>query len=199
QGLRGSRKLKHEALNLDVGNGMRVAIKAIGSFNLVLHSGLIIVLENCHFTLTITRGIVSISHLVNNDYIYTFKNYSISMLKDNVFYFNAIPRDGINEIDMHNLYPNDSSMYNVSIKRAKHALNSSYLWHSRLGHINKKCMDKLQCDGILKRTHDESLRKCKSCIFGKMECKPFPHQVESAKDLLGLIYTNVCAPFRTVS
>nr|GEX60595.1 putative reverse transcriptase domain-containing protein [Tanacetum cinerariifolium] len=55
EGLRGSRKLKHEALNLDVGNGMRVAIKAIGSFNLVLHSGLIIVLENCHFTLTITR------------------------------------------------------------------------------------------------------------------------------------------------
>ncbi|GKA82484.1 retrotransposon protein, putative, ty1-copia subclass [Tanacetum coccineum] len=90
-------------------------------------------------------------------------------------------------------------MFNVSNKRAKHALDSSYLWHCRLGHINKKRMDKLQRDGILQPTHDESLEKCKSCISGKMARKPFPHQVERAKDLLGLIHTDVCGPFRTVS
>ncbi|GJS90470.1 zinc finger, CCHC-type containing protein [Tanacetum coccineum] len=178
QGLRGSKKLKHGALILYVGNGMRATIKAIGSFDLVLLSGLIIVLDNCHFTPTITRGIVSISRLVNNSYIHTFMNYGISVLKDNVFYFNAIPRDGIYEIDMRNLYPNDSFMYNVNNKRAKHALDSSYLWNYRLGHINKKSMDKLQRDGILQPTHDESLEKCKSCISGKMARKPFPHQVE---------------------
>ncbi|GKC75966.1 retrotransposon protein, putative, ty1-copia subclass, partial [Tanacetum coccineum] len=120
-------------------------------------------------------------------------------LPNNVFYFNAIPQDGIYEIDMHNLYPNVSSMFNVSNKRSKHALDSSYLWHCRLGHINKKCMDKLHRDGILQPTHDESLEKCKSCISGKMVRKPFPHQVERAKDLLGLIHTDVCGPFRTVS
>nr|GEU93050.1 hypothetical protein [Tanacetum cinerariifolium] len=75
-------------------------------------------------------------------------------------------------------------------KRAKHVLDSSYLWYCRLGHINKKCMDKLQRDGILQPTHDESLEKCKSCIFGKMARKPFPHQVERAKDLLGLTHTD---------
>ncbi|GJR27247.1 retrotransposon protein, putative, ty1-copia subclass [Tanacetum coccineum] len=32
-----------------------------------------------------------------------------------------------------------------------------------------------------------------------MVSKPFPHQVERAKDLLGLIHTDVCGPFRTVS
>ncbi|GJR64228.1 retrotransposon protein, putative, ty1-copia subclass [Tanacetum coccineum] len=125
------------------------------------------------------------------DYIHTFTNYGISVSKANVFYFNAIPRDDIYEIDMHNLYPNVSSMFNVSNKRAKHALDSSYLWHCRLGHINKKCMDKLQRDGILQPTHDESLEKCKSCKFGKMARKPFPHQVERAKDLLGLIHTDL--------
>ncbi|GJU34288.1 zinc finger, CCHC-type containing protein [Tanacetum coccineum] len=67
------------------------------------------------------------------------------------------------------------------------------------GHINKKRMFKLQRDGILKPTHDESLEKCKSCISGKMTCKPFPHQVERAKDLSGLIHTDVCGPFRTMS
>ncbi|GJT46782.1 retrotransposon protein, putative, ty1-copia subclass [Tanacetum coccineum] len=198
-GLRGRKKLKHGALSLYVGNGMRAAVEAIGSFDLILPSGLIIVLDNCHFTPTVTRGVVSISRLVENGYIHTFTNYGISVSKDNVFYFNAIPHDGIYEIDMHNLYPNVSSTFNVSNKRAKHALDSYYLWHCRLGHINKKRIDKLQRDGILQSTHDESLEKCKSCISGKMASKPFSHQVERAKDLLGLIHTDVCGPFRTVS
>nr|GEZ04791.1 hypothetical protein [Tanacetum cinerariifolium] len=32
-----------------------------------------------------------------------------------------------------------------------------------------------------------------------MACKPFPHQVKRAKDLLGLIHNDVCVPFRMVS
>ncbi|GKF19478.1 zinc finger, CCHC-type containing protein, partial [Tanacetum coccineum] len=63
-GLRGSKKLKHGALSLYIGNGMRAAVEAIRSFDLILPSGLIIVLDNCHFTPTITRGVVSISRLV---------------------------------------------------------------------------------------------------------------------------------------
>ncbi|GJY14199.1 hypothetical protein Tco_0383508 [Tanacetum coccineum] len=102
-GLRGSRKLKHEALNLYIGNGMRAAVEAIGSFDLILPSCLIIVLDNCHFVPSGTRGVVLIFRLVKNGYIHTFTNYGISVSKDNVFYFNTIPRDGIYEIDMHNL------------------------------------------------------------------------------------------------
>ncbi|GKB34293.1 retrotransposon protein, putative, ty1-copia subclass [Tanacetum coccineum] len=97
QGLTESRKLKHEALSLYMANGMRTGVEAIGSFDLILPSGLII------------------------------------------------------------------------------------------------------RDGLLQPTHDESHEKCKSCISRKMARKPFPHQVERAKDLLGLIHTDVCGPFRTVS
>ncbi|GKD03085.1 hypothetical protein Tco_1178059 [Tanacetum coccineum] len=89
-----SRKLKHGALSLYMGNGMRAAVEAIGSFDLILLSGLIIVLDNCHFAPSVTRDVVLISCLVNNGYIHTFTNYGISVSKDNVFYFNAIPRDG---------------------------------------------------------------------------------------------------------
>ncbi|GKA15609.1 retrotransposon protein, putative, ty1-copia subclass [Tanacetum coccineum] len=198
QGLRRSKKLKHRALSLKH-RRMRTAVEAIGSFDLILPSGLIIVLDNCHFAPTVTRGVVLSFRLVENGYSHTFTNYGISVSKDNVFYFNTIPHDAIYEIDMHNLYPNVSSTFNVSNKRIKYSLDSSYLWHCRLGHINKKRMDKLQRDGILQSTHDESLEKCKSCIIGKMMHKPFPHQMERAKDVLGLIHIDVCGPFRTVS
>ncbi|GJT77285.1 zinc finger, CCHC-type containing protein [Tanacetum coccineum] len=199
QGLRESRKLKHGALSLYMGNGIRAAVEAIKSFDLIIPSGLIIVLNNCHFAPTIIRGVVSISILVNNGYIHTFMNYGIFVSKVNVFYFNTILRDGIYRIDMHNLYPNVSSNYNVSNKRATHGLDSYYLWHCLLGHINKKHMDMLQHDGLLQPTHDESHEKYKSCISGKMARKPFLHQVERAKDMLGLIHTDVYGPFKIVS
>ncbi|GJS46258.1 retrotransposon protein, putative, ty1-copia subclass [Tanacetum coccineum] len=82
------------------------------------------------------------------------------------------------------------SMYNVSNKRAKINLDSSYLWHCRLGHISKKRIEKLQHEGLLNSTDIQSLGKCVSCMSGKMARKPYSHQVERAKDLLGLIHTD---------
>ncbi|GJV95258.1 retrotransposon protein, putative, ty1-copia subclass [Tanacetum coccineum] len=94
---------------------------------------------------------------------------------------------------------NDSSMYAITNKRAKINSNSSLLWHCRLGHISKKRIEKLQHDGLLNSIDIESLGKCVSCLSGKMARKPYSHQVERAKDLLGLIHTDVCGLFRIVS
>nr|GEV33424.1 retrotransposon protein, putative, Ty1-copia subclass [Tanacetum cinerariifolium] len=47
------------------------------------------------------------------------------------------PSNDIYEIDMHDLAPNVNSIYNVSTKRAKHNLDSTYLWHYHLAHIKR--------------------------------------------------------------
>ncbi|GJX31309.1 retrotransposon protein, putative, ty1-copia subclass [Tanacetum coccineum] len=94
------------------------------------------------------------------------KDYGISVSKNNILYFNAIPRDGIYEIDMLILVPNVNSIYNVSNKRAKLNLDSTYLWHFRLAHISKKRIEKLQHDGLLKSTDSESFSQCVSCLSG---------------------------------
>ncbi|GJS37150.1 retrotransposon protein, putative, ty1-copia subclass [Tanacetum coccineum] len=114
QGLREVRKLKQGALYLYMGNGIRAQVEAIGSFDLVLPNGLVIYLDDCHYAPTITRGVVPVSHLVNNGFIQRFMDYGISVSKNDVLYFNAIPRDGIYEIDMLNLVPNVNSIYNDS-------------------------------------------------------------------------------------
>ncbi|GJR63509.1 retrotransposon protein, putative, ty1-copia subclass [Tanacetum coccineum] len=176
QGFREARKLKQGALYLYVGNGVRAQVEAIGSFDLVLPNGLVICLDNCHYAPSITR-----------------------VSKNNVLYFNVIPSNGIYEIDMHDLVPNVNSIYNVSTKRAKHNLDSTYLWHCRLAHISKKRIEKLQQEGLLKSTDDESFDQCVSCLSGKMTRKSFPHRPERATDLLGIIHTDVCGPLRHVS
>ncbi|GJU30062.1 retrotransposon protein, putative, ty1-copia subclass [Tanacetum coccineum] len=191
QGLRGSKKLNPGALSLYMGNGQRAAVEAIGNYHLCLPSGLVIVLNNCHYAPSITRGIILVSRLYEDGFINRFElNNTISVSKNNVVYFTAIPRDGVYEIEMSCSNTNDSSMYAVSNKRAKLNLDSSLLWHCRLGHISKKRIEKLQHDGLLNSSDIESLGKCVSCMSGKMARKPYSHQVERAKDLLGLIHTD---------
>ncbi|GJR68997.1 retrotransposon protein, putative, ty1-copia subclass [Tanacetum coccineum] len=123
----------------------------------------------------------------------------ISVSKNDILYFNAIPRDGIYEINMHNLVPTVNSIYNVSNKRAKHNLDSTYLWHYRLAHISKKRIEKLQHEGLLKSTDDESFDQCVSCLSDKMTRKPFPHHTKRETGLLGIMHTDVCGPLRHVS
>ncbi|GJU74468.1 retrotransposon protein, putative, ty1-copia subclass [Tanacetum coccineum] len=200
QGLRGSKKLKPGALSLYVGDGHRAAVEAIRTYHLDLPSVLVIVLNNCHYAPSITRGVISVSRLFDDGFINHFnEKYIISVSKNNIVYFMAVPRDGIFEIDMSCSNRNDSYMYDISNKRAKTNLDSSLLWHCRLGHISKKRIEKLQHDGLLNSIDIESLGKCVSCLSGKMARKPYSHQVERAKDLLGLIHTDVCGPFKIVS
>ncbi|GJY15309.1 zinc finger, CCHC-type containing protein, partial [Tanacetum coccineum] len=167
QGLRGYQKLNKGALDLYVGNGYSVVVEALGSFELILPSGMILVLDN--------------------------------FSKDNIFYFNAFPSDGIFEIDMHNHISNEHSIYTCSNKKTKHNLDSTFLWHCHLGHINKKRIAKLQHDGLLASIDDESSDVCVSCISGKMARKPFTFASERVDDPLGIIHSDVCGPFRTTS
>nr|GEU32999.1 hypothetical protein [Tanacetum cinerariifolium] len=155
--------------------------------------------NNCHYAPSIIRGVVSVSRLVENGFVQCFTDYEISVSRNNVLYFNAIPSNGIYEIDMSNSVPNVNSIYNVSNKIVKHNLDSTYLWHCRLDHISEKRIEKLQHDGLLKSTDDESFDQCVSCLSGKMTRKSFSHRPEKAIDLLGIIHTDVCGPLRHVS
>nr|GEU44319.1 hypothetical protein [Tanacetum cinerariifolium] len=162
-------------------------------------SGLEIVLNNCHYAPSITRGVIFVSRLYEDGFVNRFVDNAIQVSRNNVVYFCAIPRDGIFEIDLSNYLTNKSSVYVVSNKRAKLDLDSALLWHCRLVHISKKCIEKLQHDGLLNSSDLRAFKKCVSCMSGKMARKPYTHQVERAKDLLGLIHTDVCGPFKIMS
>ncbi|GKE32237.1 retrotransposon protein, putative, ty1-copia subclass [Tanacetum coccineum] len=113
----------------------------------------------------------SVHHLVENGFVQCFTDFRILVSKDNVLYFNAVLSNGIYEIDMSNIVPNNNSIYNVSNKIVKHNLGSTYLWHCRLAHISKKRIEKLRQEGLLKSTNDKSFDQCVSCLSGKMTRK----------------------------
>ncbi|GJT49537.1 retrotransposon protein, putative, ty1-copia subclass [Tanacetum coccineum] len=200
QGFRVKRKLSYGEQYLHVGNGAQAAVEAIGVFNLVLPSGLVLSLNNCHYAPSIIRGVVSFSCLLDLGFVHTVTSNGISVSSNGIFYFSAISVNGVFEIDMNDNVSkyNNNSIFSINKKR-KLDLNSSYLWHCRLAHIGKTRMQKLQREGILESINDESYDKCESCISGKMTKKPFNNNIERATDLLGLIHTDVCGPLRHVS
>ncbi|GKA24259.1 zinc finger, CCHC-type containing protein [Tanacetum coccineum] len=200
KGLKASRKLKPGALSLYVDDGHHAAVEAIGEFQLCLPSGLVLILHNCHYAPFTTRGIILVSCFYKDGFVNLFENdNSIFVSRNNLIYFNAILRDDIYEIVLFSFNTNDSSMYAISNKRAKLNLYSALLWHYRLGHFNKKRIEKLQHDALLDSTDIKSFEKCVSCMSGKMERKTYSHQVERAKNLLGLIHADVCGPFKIMS
>ncbi|GJS23361.1 retrotransposon protein, putative, ty1-copia subclass [Tanacetum coccineum] len=200
QGFRVERKLSYGEQYLHVGNGAQAAVEAIGVFNLVLPSGLVLSLNNCHYAPSIIRGVVSFSCLLDLGFVHTVTSNGISVSSNGIFYFSAISVNGVFEIDMNDNVSkyNNNSIFSINKKR-KLDLNSSYLWHCRLAHIGKTRMQKLQREGLLESINDESYDKCESCISGKMTKKPFNNNIERATDLLGLIHTDVCGPLRHVS
>ncbi|GJZ68854.1 retrotransposon protein, putative, ty1-copia subclass [Tanacetum coccineum] len=159
-------------------------VEAIGSFDIDLPDDLVICLDNCHYAHSIIKGVVSVHRLVENGLVQCFTDFGFSVSKNNVFYFNAIPSNGIYEIDMHNLVPNVNSMYNVSTKRATHNLDSTYLGHCHFAYISKKRIEKLQQGGLLKSKDDESFDHCVSCLSVKMTRKSFPHRLERGCEAL---------------
>ncbi|GJV45772.1 retrotransposon protein, putative, ty1-copia subclass [Tanacetum coccineum] len=91
EGLRGARKLEQGALYLYVGNGVRAQVEAIGSFDLVLPNDLVICLDNCHYAPTITRGVVSVSRLVDNGFIQRLQIIEFQFLRMMFFILMLFP------------------------------------------------------------------------------------------------------------
>ncbi|KAJ9558542.1 hypothetical protein OSB04_013156 [Centaurea solstitialis] len=88
----------------------------------------------------------------------------------------------------------NKEVYHIS-KRSKDIEHQTYLWHCRLGHINKKRIEKLQKWGFLGSFDFRPFNNCESCLSGKMTKQPFNKDNEWASELLGIIHTDVCGPF----
>ena len=172
QGLKNSRSLAKGEVDLQVGNGARVAALVVGTNYLSLPSGLVFDLDNCYYVPAMSRNVISISCLDMVGFFFINKNNTCSIYCGDIFYRDARLSNGLYILNHDN--PNAKSIYNINTKRFRsNDLNTTYLWHSCLGHINKKYISKLHQDGLLHSFDFESYEVCKSCFLGKMTKAPF--------------------------
>ena len=89
QGLKWSRQLKKGEVDLRVGNGAKVVALAVGSYELTLPSGLLLVLNNCYYVPIMCWNIISVSCLDNDGFSFIIKNNNCSIFHKDMFYANA--------------------------------------------------------------------------------------------------------------
>ncbi|GJX77885.1 retrotransposon protein, putative, ty1-copia subclass [Tanacetum coccineum] len=196
QDLKESRKLKHGELNLVMGNRKITHVTKIGKYELMLKYGVRINLNNCCYSSEMTRNIISFHALFKDGYQFSFDNENgdILVYLNGCFMFKASPCNGIYETV--ECIDNGNVILNVG---SSNELDKSKLWHSRLGHINKKRIAQLQKDGVLESFDFKSDDVCESCLLGKMTKSPFTGTCERGEGLLDLVHTDVCGPFQSAT
>jgi hypothetical protein len=124
-------------LDIRVGNGAKVAAIAVGTFHLPLPSGLVLKLNNCYCIPALCKNIISSSCLEEVDgYEIIIKNKCCSIYYNDIFYVHCPLVNGLYVLNLE-----DKSVCNTNIKRARlNDLNSTFIWHCHLGHINEKCI-----------------------------------------------------------
>ena len=82
------------------------------------------------------------------------------------------------------------SIINKEISSCAYIIDSSYLWHARLGHLNFKYLKFMSKHGMISYKHDDE-KKCEICIQAKMTKKPFS-KTDRNSIMLELVHSDVC-------
>ena len=153
-----------------VGNRAKVAVLAVGTYHLSLPSGLVMELNNCYFIVALSKNNISSSCLEDDGgYEIIIKNKCCSIYLNNMLYAHCPLVNGLYVLNLE-----DELVLNVNAKCLKPSgLNPAYIWHYRLGHINKKHVEKLHKDGLLDSFDYESFETCEPYLLGKMTKIPF--------------------------
>ncbi|KAI3723576.1 hypothetical protein L2E82_35254 [Cichorium intybus] len=169
QGLKESREVEHDRLNLIMGNRRSSPITKIGVYSLVLSSDVSIELFNCCYSPEMARNIISFHALFRQGFQFSFDNKigSISVFKNGILIFTAYPCDGV--------YETVECVDNLG-----HSVN----YIDSTSGVEKACLS----DDV-----------CESCLLGKMTKSPFKGSFERGKGLLDIIHTDVCGPFRSTT
>jgi uncharacterized protein YuzB (UPF0349 family) len=123
------------------------------------------------------------------------ENKCYSIFCNGIFYSQFPLVNGLYVLDLEG-----KSICNINAKRLRsNDLNPTFIWHSRLGHIDEKRIEQLHKDGLLSSFDFESFETCESCLLGKMTKVPFTGHSERASDLLGLVHTDVCGPMSSIA
>ncbi|GJZ45060.1 retrotransposon protein, putative, ty1-copia subclass [Tanacetum coccineum] len=180
-----------------MGNRKITLVTRIGKYELMLKSGVRIDLNNCCYSSEMTRNIISFHALFKDGYKFSFDNENgdILVYSNGCFMFKASPCKGIYET-VECISHNGNVILNVG---SSNELDKSKLWHSRLGHVNKKRIAQLQKDGVLESFDFKSNDVCESCLLGKMTKSPFTESCERGEGLLDLVHTDMCGPFQTAT
>src|SRR3954470_13943595 len=200
QGFHSTRTMPRRERHIEMANGIEAEVEAIGDVPLELADGSFLLLKYVLFVPSIHRNLISVSCLDKDSYECYFGNGKCAIwLKDiclgvatlyDKLYLLSLHEKVFSVCDVNEKVP----LSNKEQKKRKRTLDSSKLWHCRLGHISRGRIESLVKNDILPPLEFSDIEQCIDCIKGKY-AKQIKKGANRSIATLEIIHTDICGPF----
>ena len=174
---------------LFMGNSSSSKVEGRGKIVLKMTSGKELTLNEVLHVPDIRKNLVSGSLLSKNGFKLVFVSDKFVLTKNDMFVGKGYMNDGLFKMNVMTVVP--KSINNNKVNSSAYLLESSNIWHARLGHVNYDTLRRLINLEFLPRFDINLKHKCEICVESKMTRLPF-HSVERKTEPLDLIHTDIC-------
>ena len=164
-----------------MGNHNTAKVLGTGTVELKLSSGKKLVLTNVYHVPDIKKNLVSASLLSKNGVKTVLESDKLILSKNSVFVGKGYSCNGMYKL---------SIIINKNDIGCVYIVDSSLMWHARLGYLNFKYMKYMSKHELISYKQDVH-NKCEIYIESKIRKKPFPSTNRNSQ-LLELIHSDVC-------
>ncbi|GKB13138.1 pol polyprotein [Tanacetum coccineum] len=177
----------NESEQMFMGNGTGSKIEGKGKVILKLTSGKDLLLSNVLHVPNITKNLISGPILSNKGFKLVFELGKFVITKGGVYVGNGYLDEGLFKLsvvtDDNVINNNNAGTSTVSVYMIGH----SFLWHSRLCHVNFRSLQRMINLGMLPKCSKDKIFKCEICVEPKFTSHSHK-SVEKSNEILGLIH-----------
>ncbi|KAJ9567517.1 hypothetical protein OSB04_003483 [Centaurea solstitialis] len=179
-----------------MGNATTSKVEGKGSVTLKLTSGKELVLSNVFHVPEISKNLISGPVLSNKGFKVVIESDKFVITKGGVYVGKGYLNEGLFKLSTVNNSVNNYAIMNKtevdeSVATSMYMIDLSHLWHSRLGHLNFRSLQRMMNLNMLPKISMSKMTKCETCVESKYTSHPHK-SVEKSNEVLGLIHTDLC-------
>lgn len=161
-----------------MGNHVAAKVMGKGSVEISFTSGKKLTLVNVFHVPDLRKNLISANLLCKSGFKIVLEADKVIVSKNGVFVGKGYSCDGMFKLSINEISP------------IVYVVDSSLLWHARLGHLNYGYLHYMSKHNYITCKNDH-VGKCEICVQAKMTKKPF-HKVERSTELLELVHSDIC-------
>lgn len=172
---------------LFMGNSATSEIKGQGKVVLKMTLGKELTLNNVLYVPKISKNLVSRSLLNKHGFRIVFESDKVILSKSGMFVEKYYVSDEMFKFNVMVVKPKMNNKVNASV----YLLESSNVWHGRLGHVNYDTLRRLVNLKCIPAFHVDSKHKCETCVEAKLTRSSFK-SIERNMESFDLIHSDIC-------
>ena len=175
---------------LFMGNSSSSKVEGQGKVVLKMTSGKELTLNDVLHVPEIRKNLVSGSLLSKKGFKLVFVSDNFILTKNGMYLGKGYMSNGLFKMNVMNVVPPIKNINKNSTSSA-YMLESSNVWHGRLGHVNYDTLRRLINMECLPNFKIDSNHKCEICVESKLTRTSF-QSIERSSEPLELIHSDIC-------